>query len=51
VRRTRTVSIDDPILHPEASDLGDAVPYVRKQDLAPDTLRRLWTTHHRGRER
>jgi hypothetical protein len=39
------VSVDDPGLHPGAKALGTAVDLVRKQDLRPDSLRKLWEAH------
>jgi two-component system, NarL family, nitrate/nitrite response regulator NarL len=36
------ISVDDRSVHPEASELGASVPYVRKQDLKPARLRDLW---------
>ncbi len=39
------ISVDDPALHPEASALGDAVACLRKQDLRPAELQRLWQAH------
>ena len=36
------ISVDDVSAHPEASELGESVPYVRKQDLKPSRLRELW---------
>ncbi|MGO9956912.1 MAG: response regulator transcription factor [Solirubrobacteraceae bacterium] len=44
------ISIDDPVLHPATGDLGDAVAYMRKQDLQPDSLSRLWTIRHSDRQ-
>ena len=38
------ISVDDPSLHPEVIALGNAVAYVRKQDLRPQKLRDLWRT-------
>jgi DNA-binding NarL/FixJ family response regulator len=36
------ISVDDPVLHPGASALRDAVACARKQDLSPQQLRQLW---------
>jgi two-component system, NarL family, nitrate/nitrite response regulator NarL len=36
------ISVDDRSVHPEASELGASVRYVRKQDLKPSRLRDLW---------
>jgi CheY-like chemotaxis protein len=43
------ISIDDPVLYPATKDLGDAVACMRKQDLQPDSLSRLWTIRHSDR--
>jgi two-component system, NarL family, invasion response regulator UvrY len=42
------ITIEDAFDLPSASELGDAVPLVRKQDFGPSLLRRLWREH--GRE-
>ena len=39
------ISIEDPIDHPSAAQLGDGVPLVRKQDFGPRLLKRLWREH------
>jgi CheY-like chemotaxis protein len=36
------ISVDDPALHPGASELGGSVACARKQDLRPSQLRRFW---------
>lgn len=36
------VSVDDPLLYPEAAELDGTVACVRKQDLKPSRLRELW---------
>jgi len=36
------ISVDDPTLHPDASALGDAVVYARKQDLRPQQVKQIW---------
>jgi two-component system invasion response regulator UvrY len=38
------ISIEDPIDHPSATQLGD-VPLVRKQDFGPRLLRSIWRQH------
>jgi DNA-binding NarL/FixJ family response regulator len=38
------ISVDDPSRHPGVNTLGNAVAYVRKQDLAPKRLQQLWET-------
>ncbi len=38
------ISIDDPALYPGADNLGSTVAFVRKQDLRPSELRRVWET-------
>ena len=40
------ISVNDPSLHPEVVDLGDAVACARKQDLRPRMLRELWEMQH-----
>jgi CheY-like chemotaxis protein len=37
------ISIDERVSLPSAAELGRAVPLVRKQDIGPRLLRRLWT--------
>ena len=39
------ISIEDSIDIPSAAQLGDTVPLVRKQDLGPRLLKRLWHEH------
>jgi two-component system, NarL family, invasion response regulator UvrY len=39
------ISIEDSIDVPSAAQLGDGVPFVRKQDFGPRLLRRLWREH------
>jgi two-component system invasion response regulator UvrY len=39
------ISIEDSIDLPSAEQLADSVPLVRKQDLGPRLLRRLWREH------
>jgi DNA-binding NarL/FixJ family response regulator len=41
------ISIEEPIDLPSFARLGGAVPLVRKQDLGPRLLRRLWSEHGR----
>jgi DNA-binding NarL/FixJ family response regulator len=41
------VSIDEPCDLPSAEQLDATVPLVRKQDLGPRLLQRLWTEHAR----
>lgn len=41
------MSVDDPALDDAARTLGDAVAYVRKQDLRPEQLKLLWESHGR----
>jgi two-component system, NarL family, invasion response regulator UvrY len=36
------ISIEDPIDHPSAAQLGEGVPLVRKQDFGPRLLRSIW---------
>jgi len=38
------ISVDDPLLHPGAGELGGAVTCARKQDLGPNQLRQVWET-------
>jgi DNA-binding NarL/FixJ family response regulator len=42
------ISIDDPALNDGASELGDKVSYLRKQDLLPAQLSRLWGSRGNG---
>jgi CheY-like chemotaxis protein len=46
------ISVDDPLLHPGAGDLGGSVAFARKQDLCPSRLRQVWERLHSsdGRE-
>lgn len=39
------ISVEEPMDIPSAAQLGDTVPLVRKQDLRPRLLRRLWREH------
>ena len=39
------ISIEELVDMPSAAELGHGVPLVRKQDLGPRLLRRLWTEH------
>ena len=39
------ISIEESIDIPSAAQLGDTVPLVRKQDLGPRLLKRLWRDH------
>ncbi|MFZ0040382.1 MAG: response regulator transcription factor [Solirubrobacteraceae bacterium] len=39
------ISADDPRIHPEVGELGDAVSCARKQDLRPRQLSELWEQH------
>lgn len=39
------ISVDDAALYPEAGELGSSVEFVRKQDLCPGKLKRLWERH------
>ena len=39
------ISIEDPIDHPSAAQLGQGVPLVRKQDFGPRLLRSIWRDH------
>jgi two-component system, NarL family, invasion response regulator UvrY len=39
------ISIEDPIDHPSAAQLGEGVPLVRKQDFGPRLLRWIWREH------
>jgi DNA-binding NarL/FixJ family response regulator len=39
------ISIEDPIDHPSAAQLGASVPLVRKQDFGPRLLRSIWRDH------
>ena len=39
------ISIEDSIDIPSAAQLADCVPLVRKQDLGPRLLERLWRDH------
>jgi len=41
------ISIGDRTDMPAATQLGDGVPLVRKQDFGPMLLRRLWSEHGR----
>ena len=41
------ISIGDRTDMPAATQLGDSVPLVRKQDFGPMLLRRLWSEHGR----
>ena len=41
------ISIGDRTDMPAATQLGDGVPLVRKQDFGPVLLRRLWSEHGR----
>ena len=40
------ISVEEPMDIPSAAQLGDTIPLVRKQDLRPRLLRRLWREHH-----
>jgi DNA-binding NarL/FixJ family response regulator len=40
------ISIDDPLLHPGAGELGSSVACARKQDLRPNQLRQFWEMLH-----
>jgi hypothetical protein len=39
------ISADDPALYVAAVDLGEAVACIRKQELGPKQLRRVWESH------
>ncbi len=39
------ISVEEPMDLPSAAQLADTVPLVRKQDLRPRLLRRLWREH------
>ena len=39
------ISVEEPMDIPSAAQLGDTIPLVRKQDLRPRLLRRLWREH------
>jgi DNA-binding NarL/FixJ family response regulator len=38
------ISVDDPLLYPDAVALGATVECLRKQDLRPSRLKELWET-------
>jgi DNA-binding NarL/FixJ family response regulator len=42
------ISIEDPIDHPSAAQLGEGVPLVRKQDFGPRLLTSIWRDHRPG---
>ena len=39
------ISVEEPMDIPSAAQLGNTIPLVRKQDLRPRLLRRLWREH------
>jgi two-component system, NarL family, invasion response regulator UvrY len=39
------ISVEESVDVPSAAQLTDRVPFVRKRDLGPRLLRRLWATH------
>jgi len=39
------ISVEEPMDIPSAAQLADTIPLVRKQDLRPRLLRRLWREH------
>jgi DNA-binding NarL/FixJ family response regulator len=39
------ITIEEALDLPSATELGDAVPLVRKQDFGPGLLRQLWREH------